>query len=704
MTVPDVELMTGATVDSETSVDMSGLATFLRDEEDKSYDSDLSAERANALDFYNGEPFGDEEEGRSQVVTRDVAEVIDYATVSILRTMVSGDTVVEFCLPDKNLAKVVEAALNHEFFQGQDGYRVLHDWIKAGLLEKTGMVKVCVEERPPVRREAVLSADELAAANVEFIASAPMDEAGEQWSVAWLEPQPPIFRDYFTPNEEVLIAQDARDLDDDCLYVAFRMPRTISQIAEMGYGTDGLESDYPYDQDGLATARNGSVQNGWNDGDYRTGANRRVWLLEEYARYDLDGDGVAELLKVHRVGGRILDVEVIDEQPGVVFCPFPMPGRIVGQSLADKVMDIQRTRSVLMRQGLDNLYQANKPRWAVAEGALGDTTIDDLLASPIAGGIIRHAGATPPQPIKLPDVSGSSFQMMEVLAGERESRTGITRMNQGLDADALNKTATGTAMMQAAGQQIEDYMARNFAEAFARLMLKKYRLMRQFGGPMEVMVDGELVRTDPRQWPDGVNVRVRVGLGTGRKDQRLQARLTLLQLTQAVESSGADMQLFTPENIYNQLVGVIEDSSLGEVSQYITDPKNMPPEPEKPNPEMLKMQADAQIEAARVENDAKKAQGEQMLKAQQMQIDAQMKQQSLEYDLQAKREKAALDEQLQRERATFEAQLALRTQEFEEQMALRRMAFEQEVAAKKAASDEGDGDLPKKRPGGRLDV
>lgn len=702
MTAPDVDILPFVNGDDDR---IAGLATFLADEEQRSHDGELDGDRAAALDFYNGEPFGDEEDGRSQVVTRDVAEVIDYATVSILRTMISGDTVVEFATPDKQLSKEIDAALNQQFFQGQDGYRVLHDWIKAGLLERTGVVKVCVEEQPPKRREAELTADEMAglmASGMEMIAATPLDESETLWQVAYLEPRPPLFRDYFVPNEETMIAQDARDLDHDCEYNGFRTPRTVSQITEMGYDTSDLESDYPIEADELANARDGGSN--WVEGDYRTGPNRRVWLLEEYARYDLDGDGVTELNKVHRVGSRILHVEPVDEQPGVVFCPFPMPGRIVGQSLADKVMDIQRTRSVLMRQGLDNLYQANKPRWAVSKASSGETTIDDLLAAPIAGGIIRYEGATPPVPVKLPDVSSSAFQMMEVLAGERESRTGITRLNQGLDADALNKTATGTAMMQAQGQQIEDYMARNFAEAFARLMLKKYRLMRAFGSVMRVMIDGQEVEVDPRQWPDDVHVRVRVGLGTGRKEQRLAARMQLLQIAQQVESAG-DLSLFTPDNIYNQIVGVIEDSSLGEVNQYITHPEEMPEREPQPDPETLKAQAQAMVEAQKVENDAKKAQGDQMLKARQIEADVQLKQQQAEYDLQAKREAAALQQQLMREKAEFEASLALRSQAFEEQMAERRMLFEQQMAQQQVANAAAQQAvaLPKKRPGGDLD-
>jgi hypothetical protein len=120
------------------------LMAWLRSEEVRCVDAKLDEQRKVAIDFYHGAPFGDEEEGRSQLVTRDVAEVIDYMTVSILRTMVSGDRVVEFEAERENQVDQAEAATElvaWQFMRAQPGYRILHDWLKAGLLEKSGIVK-----------------------------------------------------------------------------------------------------------------------------------------------------------------------------------------------------------------------------------------------------------------------------------------------------------------------------------------------------------------------------------------------------------------------------------------------------------------------------------------------------------------------------------------------------------------------------------
>lgn len=697
--------------------DMDTLVNFLMEEERRAEDGTLQEEREVAIDFYNGEPFGDEVDGRSQLVTRDVAEVIDYMTVSLLRTMASGDKVVEFDCAEPprrierdekgnpipqppSISEQATMAVTREFMQGQDGYRVLHDWIKAGLLEKSSVAKVCVEPQPPKRREAVLSVDEMSAMTeqgVQFIASDQRDGEGQQWRVAWLEPQPPKFRDYVTPNEEFGVASDARDLDNDCIYNVFKMRKTLSQIAAEGYDASGLWDDGNESLTTLSSVRD----DGQNENivDYRTGANRAVWFLEEYARYDLNGDGIAELLKVHRVGKTILDVEEVDEQPGVVWCPFPMPGRITGQSLADKVMDIQRTRSVALRQTMDGFYFSNNPRIWINESSIGDTTIDDLLTSNRPGGLARWIGSIKPEISTSSFDIGSGITLMETLNGEKETRTGITRLNQGLDADALNKTATGTALMQAQGQQIEEYLARNFAEAFARLMLKKYHLMRQYGRPFEMIIDGMPVEIKPREWPEEMNVVVRVGLGSGRKDQRLQYRTMLLEIAQAALQNGS--RVFTDTNIYNNIKGLIADANLGNARDLATDPDSLPPAEEKPDPKMMEVQAKSMLEAQKLDQQAKQAAFDNELKARQQEHDAALAAQRNEYDLASKREKSALEQDLARQKAEFEASLALRQQQFEEDMAERRFAFDQEMASRKAEADEA---LPKKRPGGRLDA
>ena len=56
----------------------------------------IAEERQNALDRYKGEPYGDETEGRSAVVMRDVADTVEWIKPSLLKIFCSGDEVVSF--------------------------------------------------------------------------------------------------------------------------------------------------------------------------------------------------------------------------------------------------------------------------------------------------------------------------------------------------------------------------------------------------------------------------------------------------------------------------------------------------------------------------------------------------------------------------------------------------------------------------------
>jgi hypothetical protein len=195
-----------------------------------------------------------------------------------------------------------------------------------------------------------------------------------------LQEQPPEFRDYLVPLEEFRIAPDARD-PDDAVYVAHASMKTLSELKEMGFDdVEDLQGTIfptrwhgPRQRDGLQTLID------------RTGVNRRVMLLEEYIRFDADGDGIAERLCVHRVGSTVLRIEPTDYQPFVIYCPFPMPGRIAGHSLADKVTDIQRINTALMRLSSTGNMSTLAPRMWVPDECVTENTYDDLLTVIPAG-------------------------------------------------------------------------------------------------------------------------------------------------------------------------------------------------------------------------------------------------------------------------------------------------------------------------------
>lgn len=640
-----------------------------------------------AFSYYEAQPFGNEVDGRSQVVLPDVQETVDYMAQSVLRTFVSGDRTVEFEAvdeADEQAADDATAGINYIFMRQQDGYRILHDGLYDGLLKKIGIFKTVVETVEKVSRETVqldpVQLGELPD-GVE-VEDATENEDGSVTAQLKITRTEKRFLDYAVPKSEFRFSPRARH-EDDADYLAHVCEKTRSDLVEMGFDRNqvySLPTTSKFQMDEVESRDLDQYQD-----EESSAALERVLLCEEYARIDIDGDGIAERVKVYRVENEILidaetgdwSIETVDEQPFSVFCPFPRPHRLVGYSLADKVLDIQLARSFVARQLMDGMAFSNLPRPIVDTLAADATTYSDIL-NPIPGSPIRvKGGVAAVQPFQTGFDVGKSLQVLEWITGERESRTGITRLNQGLDADTLNKTATGTALMQAQGQQGEEMIARQLAEAMARLFLKKYRLMRAEGETFKVKVDGQYRTVDPATWPEDINIVVRVGLGSNSKDKRIGYRMALGDALNAAVQAGFSTQ----EHVFKWFDGMARDTGIGQGDDFCTDPAKAPPQPEKPDPEMLKVQAEQQKTQAQLELDHQKASAQ--VETDRMKTQAQ---------IEVMREKHALEMQQAREKAAQEMQLAREKMVMEANLAREQMAVKATVDAQIATN----------RPGGSL--
>ena len=60
------------------------------------YDDEISKQREMAMEYYYGQPFGNEVEGRSQFVDSTVQDTIEWIKPSLMRVFASGDEMVKF--------------------------------------------------------------------------------------------------------------------------------------------------------------------------------------------------------------------------------------------------------------------------------------------------------------------------------------------------------------------------------------------------------------------------------------------------------------------------------------------------------------------------------------------------------------------------------------------------------------------------------
>jgi len=599
---------------------------------------ELAEERRQALKYYLSEPFGDEKEGRSQVVSSDVMDTIEWILPSLLKIFTAGDDTVVFEPTEPNdeaIAKQATQYVNWIFNRDNPGFLVLYSIFKDALLEKNGFAKVWWDERESDETLTVRGADPdtfaLAAADTEIEITGQTENEDGTTDYTYKRKKDGRVCIESVPPEEFLIERRARCIADS-RFTAHRVRKTISDLIAEGYPRELVE-DLPGDDDTDVTeesiVRRQFDQEPGPDPE-REGPMRQVWVYECYIRVDLDEDGLAEMWQVVVAGGdrRVLSKEEWGGPPPFVsITPIIMPHRFYGLSVADLVMDVQLIKSTILRQILDNLYLSNNGRHVVSD----KVNLDDMLVSR-PGGIVRMLdGAMPGQghvfPLETPLVAAQAFPMLEYLDSIRENRTGVTRYNQGVDADSLNKTATGINQIMTAAQQRIELIARVFAETgvkdLFRLILRCISQYQQ--KPRMIRLRNEWVPMDPRQWEHEFDLSVNVGIGSGNKDMlTLQLQQLLAIQVQAITmQGGANGPLVTLDNVFK--VGKKLQESLGfkEENFAFTDPSASPPQPPKPDPEMLKLQQKDKIDTGRLQLDTEKARADVSLKAAELRMKGQ---------------------------------------------------------------------------------
>ncbi len=584
----------------------------------------LSQLRRQAERYYKGESFGNEIDGRSQVVSRDVAEAVDSMMPSLMRIFASGDQVVRFNPSgpqDEAIADQATDYVNWIWNQQNEGFANFYSWFKDALLKKTGAIKIWWDESEDVTRETYQGLTDMELQllagdpGIEMVehdeyvdpsypgpsaVALPEDLAGDAPEAA---PIPKLhdvavrrtIRDGRVrveplPPDEFLIDRRAVSLDE-APFVAHRVKRTISELIEMGYpkakvidlaGDDvadyGMERLERFqDEDEMP----------WRQAGELDPTMREVWVTECYLRVDYDGDGVAELRKITVAGegaASVLDNEPVDDHPFAALTPIPMPHKFFGMSIAEQTIDLQLIKSTLWRGALDALYLSNSPQIGAVEGQVN---LDDLL-NRRPGGIVRIKSADALVPIATAPLGGDVFQMIEYIDSVREQRTGVSRYNQGLDPDTLNKTATGINAIQNAAQQRLELIARVFAEtgvkrAFRRILELVCKHQQK---PKIIRLRQRWTAMDPREWNDEMDMSVSVGLGTGNRDQQVAQMMSLLRLDQEIVQmqGGVAGPLVTVQNIYAKLAKLVEASGLKNVASYYSDPRSQPPSSLAPRP------------------------------------------------------------------------------------------------------------------------
>lgn len=630
------------------------LLSFLDDEARQAHlfnDGELQEERTRAMRAYTREPYGNEEEGRSAVVSSDVFDAVEGMLPDLIEVFTSSDKAVVFepvGPEDEESAEQVTNACNYVFYKQNNGFLILYTALKDALLLKTGSVKWFWEKKRTPTFNTYRAVDEMQLAS--FLAENHDAEVIEKEEV---EPEaqelaqyeqtaaemlmqgmlPPELPKRYTvkiktveekgkccivaiPPEELQVSRrHDSPLLDDCPYVCHVTRRSVSEIREMGFDVDSSEVKAAvYENVTDYRENNGGRFDDWEDEDTADESMVRGYLRDEYVLCDYDGDGIAERRHIIRLGDRVLLNEECGHVPIAAWSPYLMTHAFNGMSVADLVEDFQRIHTTIMRQQIDNLYLANNQETVVLTDKQGNpqANIDDLL-NRRPGGLIREysTGAVRPYSERWQGIE--AMPMLEQLQGAKENRTGWTRYSQGLDGDSLNKTATGAQMIMNASQKRMKLMARIAAECLVAPMFRGiFKTLSDNGmEQLSYRLNGKFVKFDPQGWRDQYDMSINVGIGTGDVQQQSQFLLQISQAQAAVAGSPYAKQLLSPKQIFNVQARLAENAGFKNPEEFWVDPDTVPEDNSPPPPDPK-----VELEKAKLRDSQQKAQAEMQLEMQ----------------------------------------------------------------------------------------
>lgn len=615
-------------------------------------DTKLAQERKRVIQHYNAKLPLPTSAGNSKYVSMDVYDTVESMKAVLLEVFSAGSDIVQFSAEgeeDVAAAKQATEYTRYQVFRENDGHSIFNSVIHDGLTARAGIAKVYWDKREETSEETFEDLTEeqfnmlLSDTEVELVGTpkAKMDEDGaEGFTVSGtISRRSDISRVVIEPvaPEEFIVKPRVRSLAAaPCL--SHRFEKTKGELKCEGYKQSlidqigGDESTLEDDPEVLARFQDiGSDRYGLGDSTNKQEAARTIVVYETYIKLDVAGTGEPKLWKIIHAGAVILDKEQVDRHPFKVFVPLPIPHSFYGSNFAEKVVPTQNAKTVLTRSILDHAVITNNPRYGVVKGAL--TNPRELIDNRV-GGLVNMTRPDGVFPLPQAPLNPFIFQTIAMLDEDKEDTTGVSRLSQGLNKDAVSSQNSQGMIEQlmSASQQRQKIIARHFATQFlSELFHEVYRLCVENEKSEKIIeVCGTFTPMSPSQWRSKRHVSIDLRLGYGEQD-KLASEYAAFHTTISQDESMAPM--YGPEQKFNLWTKVLQAKGHKDITTFLADPRKLPPP--KPNPmqevELALKQQELKIGEATMA--LKQATAQQEAKLLEMKLDFEQRHQAMEWQL-----------------------------------------------------------------------
>lgn len=521
----------------------------------------------------------------SDLVSTDVADTIEWALPSLMKVFTGSDEVITIAgvtEEDDTKAETMQELLVYQLQRQNKFFPVLYNWMKDSLITGMGIAKCYWERTEGYTTEQTVLNNESLQALIQTGVNVTDIQGPDNFGDFTVTYQLPYYVKNAPKIENILISEfiyspDAKSLED-ANFVAHKRKVTISYLREreaqgVYANIDDIRVDDTYN--GIVVDQVEEVT-GDNYVDIIKDeqlARQEVVIYECYTKIDVNNDGILEDMIITICGDTIIRMEqnYMGRHPFFAISPTKDPHRIwVKRSYAELIGELQDLKVALTRQIMQNVALTNDPKMLLDESAIN---IDDFVQG---RKVIRmkagHSLNEVAMPMSVTPLAPQTFQFLEYLEGQKENRTGITRYNQGLDANSLNKTATGISAILGQSAQRLELVARMFAETGL------YELFRFMVSLNQKFIDQQTVirltnkelKINPEDLDGNFDLVVNAGISIATKESTIMATQTLL--TALMQANAGGYMVSTPENIYNLFKKWIESIGFKNYGDYITDP------------------------------------------------------------------------------------------------------------------------------------
>ena len=421
------------------------------------------AKRDMWLNESYGNPYGNEVDNKSKIVSKDIKKQIEWLIPSAADPFLSTSDVIK-CTPitaeDTLSARQNELLLNTQFCRKFSRFNFINKAIRVLATEGTLVIQTGWDYEDKEVEEEV----EIAVVD-KYGNTIVRKETQKVTKVIKNQPTAIVCR-----NEDIFIDPTCMDDMDKCQFIIHRYESDLSTLKADGRykNLDKIDTNSGgYDPDFDAQDK--------TEFKFEDKARKKVLVYEYWGNYDVNNDGITEQIVCAWVGDTIIRLEdnpYPDKKPPFIVVPFSsIPFQMYGEALAENIGDNQKVKTAITRGIIDNMAKSNNGQIGIRLGALDLANRKKFLQ----GKNFEFKG-TPADfwQGSFNQIPGSVFDMLQLMNNEIESQTGVNAFSKGLTGNSLGSSATAARGMLDATALRRLHLVRNIAENLVKPLMRKW--------------------------------------------------------------------------------------------------------------------------------------------------------------------------------------------------------------------------------------